>query len=277
MFNKIVAFLLSIIISSGNITAVPETVDVTKEPITVSTVSVQKDTTDGVQPVSVAECGVLTIEEDVVFDTADKKDAPADVQAESSSDIEAVIETAPVSDTAADAVSEASYEPEFSESVECLEEVTETAAEEPVIEGTFENAEAYTEEYVELVIESDIESVASNDTGDAETKTSGSDGVAMVSIECAPVKNYVENEVIALCESEFEAGFIAFLYDITLKNFSYGVAVYDTEGMDPVDVIEKGKAEGYPEVSLNHTYSITDPVKPITVDPVFPINNRIVY
>ncbi len=85
-----------------------------------------------------------------------------------------------------------------------------------------------------------------------------------------PVKDtrptYVEGELICLANSEDEANSIAEAYDITVKNFSYGVAVFDCGDKDLLELIEFGKAHGLKELSLNHIYYLDDPVKPYVTD-----------
>ncbi len=85
-----------------------------------------------------------------------------------------------------------------------------------------------------------------------------------------PVKVYVEDEVVALCETEEEANDIAQLYGITLKSFNLGVAVFDTNGMVPGEIIKKGQENGWPEVGYNYIFKLyTEPVQrdesPVTV------------
>lgn len=58
-------------------------------------------------------------------------------------------------------------------------------------------------------------------------------------------------ELIALADTEEQAKAIADMYGITLKSFSYGVAVYTTN-KDPHTVIQSGIDNGYPTLSLNH-------------------------
>lgn len=58
------------------------------------------------------------------------------------------------------------------------------------------------------------------------------------------------NELVALTDTEETAKEIADLYDIELKSFAAGVAVYTTD-KDPYDVIQMGIDNGYPTLSIN--------------------------
>jgi len=62
---------------------------------------------------------------------------------------------------------------------------------------------------------------------------------------------YEPNQLVGLFENEEQAKECAELYGIELQSFSYGVAVFKVEG-DPNMLIEKGKDNGWPELSLNH-------------------------
>ena len=64
-----------------------------------------------------------------------------------------------------------------------------------------------------------------------------------------------ETELIALADTQEEAERIAKLYGITLKSFSYGVAVYTTD-KDPMELFTLGEKKNYPTLSLNHTQHI---------------------
>lgn len=61
------------------------------------------------------------------------------------------------------------------------------------------------------------------------------------------------SELVALVDSQVEATEIARLYDIELRSYSYGVAVYTTD-KDPAEVIRMGEEEGYPTLEINQTY-----------------------
>lgn len=56
--------------------------------------------------------------------------------------------------------------------------------------------------------------------------------------------------LMTLAESEEEAKQIAEQYGITFVSFQSGVATYTTEE-DPLQVIERGEKNGYPELYLN--------------------------
>ena len=77
---------------------------------------------------------------------------------------------------------------------------------------------------------------------------------------------YVEGELICLADSEEEANSIAADYDITVKNFGFGVAVFDCGDKDIFELIEFGKVHGLKELSVNHIYYLDDPVKPYVTD-----------
>ena len=66
---------------------------------------------------------------------------------------------------------------------------------------------------------------------------------------------YVAGELLAVVGSEEEAREIADLYGITLTDVSYGLAKFTTD-RDPQEVIAEGKANGWPELSLNQTYHL---------------------
>ena len=58
-------------------------------------------------------------------------------------------------------------------------------------------------------------------------------------------------ELLCLAEDEAEAKAIAEQYGLELVDFGYGVATFHTED-DPYAVIQKGKQNGWPELSINH-------------------------
>ena len=62
---------------------------------------------------------------------------------------------------------------------------------------------------------------------------------------------YEPDQLVGLFEDEGQAKECAELYGIELMSFNYGVAVFKVEG-DPKKLIEKGKDNGWPELSLNH-------------------------
>ncbi len=57
-------------------------------------------------------------------------------------------------------------------------------------------------------------------------------------------------ELIASCKDEKEAQDIANKYGIEFVDYSWGVAVFHTEE-DPVSVINRGKKNGWPVLSIN--------------------------
>ncbi|MBQ3193727.1 MAG: hypothetical protein IJB59_09195 [Oscillospiraceae bacterium] len=59
-----------------------------------------------------------------------------------------------------------------------------------------------------------------------------------------------EEPLAATVESREEAEELARLYGITLVDYSYGVATFDTRE-DPQAVIARGREQGWPELSLN--------------------------
>lgn len=68
---------------------------------------------------------------------------------------------------------------------------------------------------------------------------------------------YVENQVFTLCEDEEHALKLAEEYDFTLESYSYGVAVFNTNGKDPLDYVGEGSI-----FELNYIYTLTDPIQP---------------
>lgn len=75
-------------------------------------------------------------------------------------------------------------------------------------------------------------------------------------IEISPSSNIAEGEeLMCLVETEAEAKEIAKQYGITLVKCEYGVATFHTEE-SLTDVIERGKKEGYKELSINYTMSL---------------------
>ena len=65
-------------------------------------------------------------------------------------------------------------------------------------------------------------------------------------------RNYAEGrELLALVNDEQEAKKIAEIYGIELVRFRNGVATFHTEE-NPVDVINRGKENGWPLLELNH-------------------------
>ena len=62
-------------------------------------------------------------------------------------------------------------------------------------------------------------------------------------------------ELIAAAETEEEALQIARLYGITLVSCGNHIAVFHTEE-DPLQIIARGQANGWPELSLNEVITI---------------------
>ena len=62
-------------------------------------------------------------------------------------------------------------------------------------------------------------------------------------------------QMIALAETREEAEEIAVLYGITLIDYSYNVATYETE-KDPRQLMKMGKEKGYPAIEINHQMSL---------------------
>ena len=58
-------------------------------------------------------------------------------------------------------------------------------------------------------------------------------------------------ELLCLVKDEAEAKAIAEQYGIELVRFGYGLASFHTEE-DPYAVLQKGKQNGWPELSINH-------------------------
>lgn len=78
---------------------------------------------------------------------------------------------------------------------------------------------------------------------------------------------YVPNEVIFLADSEEEAQGVADEYGLTLKSFSYGVAVLDTGDKDACEIVSYGRENGLTPVDLNHIIYLDDPVERFRPDP----------
>lgn len=70
-------------------------------------------------------------------------------------------------------------------------------------------------------------------------------------------------ELMCLCENEQEAKEIATLYEIEFVYFANGVATFTTD-KDLGEVIQKGKDNGWTELSVNHVIYLDDPV----LDPI---------
>ena len=73
-------------------------------------------------------------------------------------------------------------------------------------------------------------------------------------------------ELMCLCENEQEAKEIATLYEIEFVSFANSVATFTTD-KDLGEVIQKGKDNGWTELSVNHVIYLDDPVlEPIEDD-----------
>lgn len=70
-------------------------------------------------------------------------------------------------------------------------------------------------------------------------------------------------ELMCLCENEQEAKEIATLYEIEFVYFANGVATFTTD-KNLGEVIQKGKDNGWTELSVNHVIYLDDPV----LDPI---------
>lgn len=71
------------------------------------------------------------------------------------------------------------------------------------------------------------------------------------------VSELAENQLIGLADTEEQAQEIAEQYGITLVSYDMGVATYHSEE-NPLEVINRGKENGYPELSLNHVQSVNE-------------------
>ena len=64
---------------------------------------------------------------------------------------------------------------------------------------------------------------------------------------------YAPDQLVGVFDDEEQAKECAKLYGIELISFNFGVALFQVEG-DPKAIIEKGIANGWPELSLNHKF-----------------------
>ena len=64
-------------------------------------------------------------------------------------------------------------------------------------------------------------------------------------------------ELYLQIETKKEAERIAKLYEISLVDFNYGVAVYHT-GENPEDVIARGEKNNWPRLSINFTHKLSE-------------------
>ncbi|MCL2110692.1 MAG: hypothetical protein FWH32_00265 [Clostridiales bacterium] len=69
----------------------------------------------------------------------------------------------------------------------------------------------------------------------------------------ASIANYVPDELVGAFGSEAQAESAAGVYGIKLAYFANSVAIFKCEG-DPKALIELGKRNGWPELSLNYVY-----------------------
>ena len=67
-----------------------------------------------------------------------------------------------------------------------------------------------------------------------------------------PASGPIGGTLICAAETEEEAKQIGELYGIELIKFGHGMALYSTEE-DLQAVIRRGKEQGWPELSINHT------------------------
>lgn len=70
--------------------------------------------------------------------------------------------------------------------------------------------------------------------------------------ETAPGEISQNGQLIASAETLEEAQKLAELYGIELVDYGYHIALFRTEE-DPKAVIQRGRENGWPELSLNHT------------------------
>ena len=111
-------------------------------------------------------------------------------------------------------------------------------------------AETVVEAGTEVATEADIEAVTEAKVEVVATTEVDAD----MSIED---KGYVAGELICLADTREEAEETASLYGIELKEFEYGVAVFMVDkDANLQEIIEKGKAAGYPELSVNYIYTL---------------------
>ena len=68
---------------------------------------------------------------------------------------------------------------------------------------------------------------------------------------------YVPGELICSVDTQEEADNIASLYNIELRDFSHGVAIYFAgEDADIFAIIEEGEKNGYPILSPNYIFTL---------------------
>jgi len=91
----------------------------------------------------------------------------------------------------------------------------------------------------------------SNQTENSNTNNASTSGILSGEDKQSEPTPNGESEVIALADSEEEAQRIAGLYQIELKSFSLGVAVYTTD-KNVAELIQMGKDNNYPEIAPNN-------------------------
>lgn len=70
-----------------------------------------------------------------------------------------------------------------------------------------------------------------------------------------PKDNFAAGELVGMFDTEQQALEAAKLYDVKLKDFSYGTAVFSTD-KDLDELLALGKENGWPELSKNYVYTI---------------------
>ena len=88
-------------------------------------------------------------------------------------------------------------------------------------------------------------------------KELGSDVMPDNTSERGGNQSYVPNELVGIFETEAEAQDAAELYGIELTSYSNKIAVFSCEG-DPIELIEQGEKNGWPQLSLNRIYTTHD-------------------
>ncbi|MCR5650664.1 MAG: hypothetical protein K6F86_05725 [Lachnospiraceae bacterium] len=108
--------------------------------------------------------------------------------------------------------------------------------------------------YIRMITAAVVIVLMSAPAGCGQTGTLTQEGEDMKVVDISGGVSYdnivAGRELICLAGSEKEAEEIADKYGIELVEFSLGVASFHTDE-DPLSVIEKGKKDGLPELSLN--------------------------
>lgn len=73
-------------------------------------------------------------------------------------------------------------------------------------------------------------------------------------IDAVPI---AEEQLMAIVNTQEEAEEIAKLYGIVFVSYENGVALYQTDE-DPFEVIARGEANGYPQLSINLVRTLND-------------------